>query len=391
MEFSKKKLLSIINEVNDMDIDEGMPHKNPISRPLKNDNGELIGHDMRVNPHDEDSPRINVIFTCDINEFVQSHSELVQKLKEQYGNIKWTDDYCPKHRPHLKGKETRKFYPLPGEEEGPDIERKSISIQDSKTDRTNILLKLNPLLKSKLENDEITRHLEVCSVPPIKPTEKTHIDKHSEISNNSILYRTHNLCFYDTPQDFLKSVINRVKGKPAVNVNCVYMPRQYNKVYRNWDPTKKTENEWLGLTDVYKLKKLGFEENNLDVMVSMSFEIRGVKRGTNGYTWTIIFKTEYGKKLKDDPRVKNLTQDKDFVVTKEVPEDPEDERQFTNRHTVLDNPSIYFGLEEALGEMTQKLMSIDKKEALSIANIKSYEMNEGIEKIVRDTIKNMLR
>jgi hypothetical protein len=85
MEDLKRKLHSILSEMS-LEVDEMAKHANPISRPIKDENGEIIGHDMRVNPNDEESGRVNVIFTCDIEEFMRNHPDLISKLKEQYGN-----------------------------------------------------------------------------------------------------------------------------------------------------------------------------------------------------------------------------------------------------------------------------------------------------------------
>ena len=79
MEISKEKLMSIISE-SSTEIDEMgriWDKADAISRPIKDDEGNLIGHDMLIDPNNPQGGRVNVIFTCDIQEFVNSHPDLV--------------------------------------------------------------------------------------------------------------------------------------------------------------------------------------------------------------------------------------------------------------------------------------------------------------------------
>ena len=117
MEISKEKLLSLISENNYIsDIDEmakfwekKKPGKMVKSSNIYDDAGNLIGHDMMVDPFgDPDSDRVQIIFTCDIDEFLQGHPEVVKRLKEQYGTFRFSTNVCPKYRPH---KDVRVGYP----------------------------------------------------------------------------------------------------------------------------------------------------------------------------------------------------------------------------------------------------------------------------------------
>ena len=99
MEISKEKLLSIISENNYIsDIEEMAKYwtkKKPgvrvKSSKLYDSKGDLIGYDMMVNPFNEDpdSERVQIVFTCDIQKFIQDHPDVVEKLKKDYGSFRW--------------------------------------------------------------------------------------------------------------------------------------------------------------------------------------------------------------------------------------------------------------------------------------------------------------
>ncbi len=397
MEISKEKLLSIIKEEStDIPMDEMAKHANPISRPIKDENGALIGHDMRVNPDDEESGRVNVIFTCDIQEFMNSHPELIQKLKEQYGNIKWSDETCPQYRPHLK---KREYKPLPGDDDNVDIGNRGYQPSGKKMSEREKILRYSGgkadegfynIIRTQLEeNEDIKRHLELCSIPEIK-TDRTHIDRYAKISNDELTFRTHSFDFYDTPQMFLKAVVSRVKGETPEHEKGQYLSRLFNIVYKNWDPKKKTDKNFFGYTDIYGLKKFGFEEKNINVMVSTTFKIQGNLVGRNGYVWNVSLETKFGKKLQEDPQVKGLTSDKNISVTKEVPEDLDDNRTLNSDFTIMDKLSIKQGLLEALDEFRQKIMEISPKDALKLANLKRYDVQKVDEGKINELIKNVI-
>lgn len=401
MELSKSKLLSIINE--SIEMDEMAKWENPISRPLKDKEGNLIGHDMRVNPNDENSPRVNVIFTCDIEKFMAENPELIQELKQQYGNIKWSDDVCPKYNPHRN--RNREYYPLPGEDDDKDIVRRPYQPSGEEMAVREKILRysggnskegfLNLLRSSIFNDEEIKNRLEICSVPPIK-ADRVNINKYSDINNTGIVFTTHSLDFYGNLQTFLNAVVTRVKGKTPQDVRRGYLARLFNLKYNNWDIERKTDKNFYGYTPKYNLKKWGYEPDDVDAIVSMFFTIQGNIIGRNGYTWHINLITKFGRKLKEDNRVKNLTEDKNIDVIVNVPEDNEDNREFNSEFTVMDKLSIKQGLLEAVEEFKRKLMNeIKPKDALALANIKQYDIQKTAnplnETVINKIIDNVVK
>ena len=133
--------------------------------------------------------------------------ELIQELKQQYGNIKWIDDVCPKYNPHRnKGRE---YYPLPGEDDDKDIVRRPYQPSGEEMAVREKILRYSGgdskegflnLLRSSIFNDEnIKNRLEICSIPPIK-ADRVNINKYSSINNDGIVFTTHSLDFYGNLQ-----------------------------------------------------------------------------------------------------------------------------------------------------------------------------------------------
>jgi hypothetical protein len=248
----------------------------------------------------------------------------------------------------------------------------------------------NRLVEDIIEkDDELQKHLVLCSIPPIKD-QKTHVDRHTKFDNNSVSYTTHTFDAYPTQQDFLKSVVDRVRGRIPENDTSGYMARLFNKNYSNWSLTKTSEEKYFGVTDIYGLNRYGFREDQINAMVSSIFSIKGQRMGnSNGFTWTISLETKFGKKLQEEPKVKNLTRDKNIVVTKTAEPDPTDNRVYNESFTIMDKLSVKEALKSAFIEFKQKVMDISPEDALDLADIESSETlaEDLIKSVIKDLIK----
>jgi len=365
----KKKIRSIIQEMESQEVDEMADWKKMQGitknfEKIKDQNGNLVGWNVQGTP---------IVFTCDIQSFINEHPEIIAELKEKFGeNLRWVNKNLPACQPRSKMDLQR----LPGG--GNDTEKMVTSYVHSgerMPAREKILRKLNSIIVEKLENEEVSKHLELCSIPTIKGRERTNIDRHSEISNQKIDYKTHTFNSYESAPDFLKSVVSRIKGNVPDNFQEYYLARQFNKRYSNWSQDKKNQKQWAGLTDIYQLQRYGFEESNLDVTVAMFLEIKGELIGDASYGWSVSFKTEHGKKIKEDIRIKGgFTQDKNINIIKTAQLEPG--TQFSDDHTVLEDIAIVSALIEAIDELRDKLMAINPKDALRVANVRQYDVKK---------------
>lgn len=395
MEISKEKLMSIILEAS-QEVDEMGRIWNKeaaISRPIKDDEGNLIGHDMMINPNDPNSGRVNVIFTCDINEFIESHPDLVKKLKEQYGNIKWSSDTCPKYNPHRNTK--RQYFPLPGEDDDKDIARRTGFTGEKYSISEKIKRTFNPIIREKLGNDSeegkaFNEVLARRSIPSLNIGDPKFEDRHQDVwTNDLIKYRLLGFNLYESAQDFLKAVVARIAGKETEKQTTTYLARQFNTQYRNWEETRKNDKRYEGKTPVFNLDTRGYSELNLDVSMKMLFEITGEKIGDNSFTWTVSMLNKFGRKRPDEYRIKNGKLDpitlKDggyldegkLSVTKTVQLDPEKEAEIEQGgKTILDDYAVTEGLRQAIEDFKSMIESINPKSALKIANVRRSDIEK---------------
>lgn len=408
MEISKEKLMSIISE-SSIEMDEMgriWDKEDAISRPLKDDEGNLIGHDMLIDPNDSSKGRVNVIFTCDIQEFINNHPDLVTKLKTQYGNIKWSSDTCPKYNPH---RNTKRVYSTLPDEEGDDknIERRPYQASGENYDvQENIRRVFNPILREELgfESDKGKQFNEVLSkrsIPAIIVNDPKFEDRHNDVwQNDEIKYRVHSFNTYENAQSFLKSVVARIGGKDTEQNNTSYLARQFNQKYANWAETKKSDKRYLGKTDVFQLDRSGYSELNLDVSMKMDFEITGVKQNDQ-FVWTITMKNKFGRKRPDEYRIPNgklqpLTlQDGGYLddgVIKVEKTVPLEDIEFTGDKSIMSVFAVSEGLREAIHDFKAKIEGISPKSALKYANVRRSDIekvNESVVKISLDILNKI--
>lgn len=399
MKIDKNKLLQIVKESQE-EIDEMAKWANPKSRPLFDAEGNHIGHRMRISLDDPESPSINVIFTCeqDINEFIDTHQELIQRIKEAEFNdedefiqkdLVFTNATCPKYRPHQKVKE---YYDengnlIPNVSGGRyQVSGEPMSLQE------NINRRLKSVLFEQLMMDkELEQHMTDCSIPFFKVRERRYEDRHNIANtNNKIHYGSDVFNLYEEVNDFLKEVLNRSVGLESdVEKRETHLARMRNKIYRNWEPTKKNQKKYLGLTPKYYLEAKGYTEKNYDVNILSKFDLVGERFG-NTFVWLFKIKVTYGKKISVEQLIKsqNVKIFKDVVTRKEVQFEGELDN---NKNNILSKPEVLNGLYEGLSEFKEELMAISTDEALEMANYFQFEvgeeMNESFNKMIKAVLK----
>lgn len=393
MEISKEKLMSIILEsYQEMDeMGRIWDKKTAISRPLKDDEGNLIGHDMMINPENPDEGRVNVIFTCDIEEFIQNHPDLVKKLKEQYGNIKWTTDTCPKYNPHRNTK--RQYLPFPGEDDRRDIVRRSGWTGESYSVEEKIKRVFNPIIREMLSPESeqgkiFNEILAKRSIPSLNIGNPKYEDRHQdEWTNDNIRYRLLGFNLYKSAQDFLRAVVARIAGKETEQQTTTYLARQFNTGYSNWEETRKSDKKYEGKTPIFNLDAKGYNELNLDVVMKMLFEITGRKVGNNSFTWTVTMTNKFGRKRPDEYRIKNgrlepitlkdggYLDDGRLTQTVTVQLDPNKMDEIEEKGgTILDDYAVTEGLRQVIENFKDMIESINPKSALKIANVRRSDV-----------------
>jgi len=403
MEFSKKSLVKIMEEVDSMDVEEMAlrksgkqdirrnPKTNEIIYPKfvagwHPDNPTKIGEDgipdyWVVNPtQTEGSEILAVPLDCEeLNEFMEKHKDWLEQLRLEH-----------KLEPQIIAC-TRGKYHRPVEKALAGGYKPSGEQYDEKE---SILRKLNPIIdRYFIDNSEMEKILETRSIPTISRDRK-HLDAYGEISNNKIEWGTHSYNSYKTSSDFKKAISDRIKyatGRSEDlpdNFKSQYLARQFNLIYQNWESTKKYKQEYKGKTSRYVLDRFGLETDNLDVAVRLDFRINGkLNADQKTYKWDVSMNIKFGKKLSEEFRISGLKETQVITSSKEVDIDLSDPyTTFDNKYTVLDNPSILQGLIEAFDDLKNQIQSLKPNYMLGVATATRLDVPESKMEVLRNKI-----
>lgn len=420
MEISKEKLISLLSENNYIaDIDEmarywskKQPGKKVASSKLYDNDGNLIGYDMMVDPfsEDPDSERVQIVFTCDIQSFLEQHPDVVEKLKNDFGTFKWSDTKCPSDRPH---RDVRVGKPLPGEEGEPisTIKQTSKDVSTGKKleGSTRIKTKLLSALRNNItrSEDNFNKVLNQRSVPGIELDNRKYFDRHTDIwTNTKVEFTTLSYNVYKSNEEFNQLVADRIFGEDTPEMDTQHLARQFNTEYSRWDAEeKKGSTQDYGVTDVYKQRKYGYVEGSEnEVFLEMTFRVVGEMVGDNSFVWTIILVNKFARRKPQSSRVDgrlepveynpgSLVDGKQVSAIKNVQLEPG--TQFTPQYTIMDNPEIVEGLVEAINQFKSKMSQISPESVLRKATPTRSEieggrrrMNEGMfDSLIKDIIK----
>jgi hypothetical protein len=238
------------------------------------------------------------------------------------------------------------------------------------TEQTKILK--NILYKPLREiQDELNAHLQSIGLPPIQipdqeyKDQKENIDNYGTISNTNVSWETQNTYFYETVPKYIKNAKDLYFGRPVEEPHLTHLPRQYNPDAR-WSPTRKTEKTSQQykadpLTPKLKLNKQGRAADEFDFEINAIFNIRGTvtAAGENqsAFKWTIQYKTQIGKKLREESRIVGGLVDDKFLEAESVT-GPLD-RLVGSDGSIASNNQIKEAFIEAVNEIKAKILALD--------------------------------
>ena len=420
MEISKEKLLSLLNESNYIsDIEEmarywtkKQPGKKVASSKLYDNQGNHIGYDMMVDPfsEDPDSDRVQIIFTCDIQKFMEEHPDVVEKLKQDYGSFRWSDTKCPSDRPH---RDVRVGRPLPGEEGEPISTVKQTSKDVSTGQKLMGSEKIKRLFLKQLRTnitEDFNKILSQRSVPSIELDNRKYFNRHTDVwTNEKVEFTTLSYNVYKSNEEFNQMVTDRIFGEETPQLDTQYLARQFNQRYANWEAEeKKGSTRDYGVTDIYQLRRSGYVEGvENEVFLEMTFTVKGEMIGENSFAWSIVLVNKFARrkpgKTYVDGRLEpveynpdSLVDGKQVGVVKNIQLQPGTE--FTPDNTIMDNKEIVDGLVTAISEFKRKIEAISPESVLRKATSTRSElganerrrMNEDIfDNMVKDVIKKL--
>jgi len=338
--------------------------------------GEHIGH--KVIDKSTGTP-IVIFYPCqrNIEEFVATHKDAIERLKEQYGDVYITDsNTIPKCEPRLTGSATKSLTNL-HTNQSKDIDRKvefSSEISDSEYIKRYLIY---PLINQVLLGDgTVQRHLEKCSLPKIKVSDRANLDRHSTFSNNELTYQTLNFNSYKDVRDFFNAAVRNVQdgevSQEEKDYREYHLARQFNKVYYNWEKTKKNTSLWRGFTPIYNLEASGLSSQTFDVTVSSLLTIKGVSFLTDGYKWSVEFTTEHGKQLKDNQQLGRVKLAKDYELKSE--ETVNSQISNSNKDSLVKNSEVKEGFIKCLEDIKQQILQIPIQDQLKRAKLVRFEL-----------------
>jgi hypothetical protein len=418
MEISKEKLLSVLSENNYIsDIEEmakywtkKVPGKRVASSKLYDNDGNLIGYDMMVDPFsdDPDSDRVQIVFTCDIQKFMEEHPDVVEKLKNDYGTFRWADTKCPSDRPH---RDVRVGNPLPGEEGEPIRTIKQTSKDVSTGEKIAGSKKIKTLFLKVLRDnltrsgDNFNKVLNQRSVPAIALDNRKYFNRHTdEWTNDLIDFSTLSYNVYKSNEEFNQMVADRIFGEETPEMDTEHLARRFNTQYQNWDAEeKKGSTRDFGVTDVYNLRKYGYKEGQEnEVFLEMKFDVKG-ELINNTFVWSIVLVNKFARRKPGESRINgrlepveynpgSLVDGKQISAIKNIQLQPN--TQFTPENTIMDNPQIVQGLVDVIKEFKDKIKSISPESVLRKATPTRSELQRGDggrRRVNENTIDNIIK
>lgn len=157
------------------------------------------------------------------------------------------------------------------------------------------------------------------------------------------------------------------------------MPRvahlvRQNNPGRQWSPTRKLEKKNDSYkanpkTAILKLDRGGYagQENEYDAQVADLFQINGKLSQFEGenaseFVWTIEFRTDYGKKLREDANLRGgLVTDKNLIATASSGRLD----KFTGPDgSIATNQQVVDAFKRALEDIKAQILEIDPKKEL---------------------------
>jgi hypothetical protein len=347
----------------------------------KKGKGEHIGHkivDKTTGEH------VYIIYPCDskIDEFISKHKSALEAMKELYGDL-WIrkDESIPCREPRTTVTPTIDVFHMDSDE------KRSVNTKvkfEKEISDANYIKRymLYPLIKNVLLGDgTIQNHLEKCSLPKIKVDDRANLDRHSTFSNSILTYQTLNFNSYKNVRDFFNATVRNVQGIEPTEEEKDYreyhLARQFNKVYNNWEKTKKNTSVWNGFTPIYNLEVSGYASQPFDVTVSSLLTIKG-NLEPNGYKWSVEFTTEHGKNLKDSSALGRINKINEMKLAKDYELKSEEvvngEIQTSSKDSLVKNLDVKNGFIKCLENIKQQILQIPIQDQLKRSKIVRFEL-----------------
>lgn len=397
---SKKHFLRLIKE--GKNINEMAQHPGASKKPIiMGDEGEqqLIGWDIRTNDENPEEDRLKLLFTCDLEGFKERNPNFAQIIQNELGEgVDWriVSTLCPGEDQFSQGKKPseprRKDYyarklsdDLTMSPEGGqmmDLTQKTTGV--SRTESEAIRIKLYNVLRKELqENEALNNRFKMLQIPKIIIS-RENADRYVDPdTNNLISFGTHTSLLHRNIDTFIDSTVSILAGDEDYVGDTIltYLARQYNRInqkkiekgesaYANWNLGRLSNIKKTGLTPVYKLNRLGFEQDDYGVITVGKFRLKGQKFN-HAFTWNIEFEVKFGLLKQGENEVHMFNMYKNVMVqdSANLPMDFD----VPLGKTILDVEEVYNSLMEILDKFENEILTLNPQSALERANLDQYD------------------
>ncbi len=344
--------------------------------------GSHIGH--KVIDKTTGEPMV-IFYPCEaqIDEFVATHNAAIQALKEEYGDVYMSlSKTNPNCEPRVTGSAGLTLHnPTTGGEKFVDTRvRFETEISDANYLKRYLIY---PLINEVLLGDgEVGEHLEKCNIPRIKVSDRAHLDRHSTFSNSQLTYQTLNFYSYKDVRDFFNSAVRNVQGQTGneeIEYREYHLARQFNKLYANWEKTRKNREVWIGFTPIYNLEASGLSPQTFDVTISTLLTIRGEISNNNeggyNFNWEASLTTEHGKKLKSNNQLKKMQMNNDENITAQKTVPVGEGVDIRTKDGIANDESVRQGLTDVLESLKRQILQIPIQSQLLKAKLTNFELS----------------
>lgn len=304
-------------------------------------------------------------FDChELEEIKNEYKDIIEEFEERYG---LTATYYP-CTPTAKEKSSITGPSLKPYRDGGNLPQiKALKGGGETSVEEKIRRDLYNILQVEVE-EKLKETFETYSIPlPKFQYNRQRLDMHSqEASNEEIYIGTHGVKLYNTLDEFIDDITNRLTGEinPSYDELQLRKPRIkriYNTYYRNWNVGRQQGNNYKGETEIYKLPELGYEENLNQIGLYSFVSIKG-KLSNGVYTWKIIFEVKIGKVLEGNKNSLDvLVPEMTFTDSVSV-----DNATYSNSigGTVINDKRIVGSLKKCIEKLKGGVESIDLTEKL---------------------------
>lgn len=273
----------------------------------------------------------------------------------------------------------------------PSGEKQSVELSNKR----NILA----LLRNYLINDTYFLKESIKRGIPFYKFEEKNLDEYKgNTENDYVFIRTHSVRPYSTLEELFDTTLSRLEGDIDIKDELdrtTEEGRQYNQIYSNWNIDKIFTKIYKGLTEKYKLNKIGLRLENFSAGMKLDFTLKGIMKENNTYTWESKIDVSFRLKKLSDNRVGSIQKifSENSIVTVDIEEEYDENKSLFNYNNIVN------GLKDCIDELKDKILQVPEEDILNYVTLDVHRLssepnqeineNKKINSLVNSIIKEI--